>query len=219
MELQAMARRRSREDSWPWAKLSVVSAMIAMTLAVFALQRPAQAASDPAAFLENYGNRAISLLGDTSRSEEQRRGDFHQLLKEGFDLESISAFVLTPYWRQASQDQRDRFIDVFQDVLANRFLPLFRDAKSDSFTVQGSRNISGRDDLFSVETILLDDKGRRVNTSWRIKKTGSGYQILDISVEGASMAHTFRDEYRAYVRRSDQGLDGLIQQLQKRTAG
>ena len=67
--------------------------------------------------------------------------------------------------------------------------------------------------------MLVGNQGRRVRTSWRIKKVDGNFQILDVAVEGASMAHTFRDEYRAFVRRSDQGLDGLIQQLQKQASG
>jgi phospholipid transport system substrate-binding protein len=195
----------------------VLSGLIALAAAVAAQQRPAQSAAGPASFLESYGDRAISVLSDGSRSEAQQRGAFGDLLREGFDLESISAFVLTPYWRQASDQQRSRFIDVFQAVLAQRFLPLFEGARSESFAIESTRNIGGREDLYSVETVLIGDSGRRVNTSWRIKETGGGYRILDVNVEGASMAHTFRDEYRSFVRRSDQGIDGLIQQLEQRT--
>lgn len=216
---KAHMRRESIRQPWKWARVAALAGLVALAAAVAAQQRPAQSAADPASFLESYGDRAISLLSDGGKSEAQRRGAFGDLLREGFDLESISAFVLTPYWRQASDEQRSRFIDVFQAVLAQRFLPLFADAKSESFAIESTRNIAGRDDLYSVETVLTGDGGRRVNTSWRIKNTDGGYRILDVSVEGASMAHTFRDEYRSFVRRSDQGIDGLIQQLEKRTEG
>lgn len=199
--------------------LTVVSAALAVAMALFAAAPAAQSASAPEDFLESYGDRAIAVLGDDSQSEAQRREAFRDLLAEGFDLESISAFVLTSYWRQASEAQRSNFIAAFQSVLAARFLPLFNGAKSDSFAIENTRSISGRDDLFSVETVLVGNQGRRVRTSWRIKKVDGNFQILDVAVEGASMAHTFRDEYRAFVRRSDQGLDGLIQQLQKQASG
>ncbi len=218
--MTSQSRARSGEQGAALLKLRIVASLLAVCfIAVFASQRPALSANDPAAFLESYGDRAISLLGDTSRSQNERRGDFHQLLGEGFDLESISAFVLTPYWRSANAEQKSRFIEVFQSVLASRFLPLFDNAKSDSFSIQSARNINGREDLFAVETLLTGEDGRRVKTIWRIKNNGGSYQILDVSVEGASMAQTFRDEYRAYVRNNDQGLDGLIQKLEQQAAG
>ena len=219
MTALTIAKRESSGWGWFWARLALPVLAAAVLLSSLAQPRPALSAADPASFLERYGDRAISLLSDGSRSEAERGGDFRQLLSEGFDLESISAFVLTPYWRQASEDQRQRFLAAFQSVLANRFLPLFQGAKSESFAIESTRSIGGRDDLFSVETVLLGDNGRRVKTSWRIKRSGESFRILDVSVEGASMAHTFRDEYRAYVRRSDQGIDGLIEQLERRSAG
>lgn len=219
MTALAIAQRKFAERSWVWTKLALLSLAAAVILTSLAQPRSAYSAADPAAFLESYGDRAISLLSDGTRTEAERRGDFRDLLSEGFDLESISAFVLTPYWRQASGEQRQRFIAVFQSVLTNRFLPLFQNAKSESFSIESARNIGDRDDLYSVETVLRSDDGRRVNTSWRIKRTGEGFRILDVSVEGASMAHTFRDEYRTFVRRSDEGIDGLIRQLEKRAAG
>lgn len=202
-----------------WMFRAAISALALCALVIFAGARPAQAANDPAAFLDNYGDRAVAMLGDNSRSEAERREAFNQLLREGFDLESISAFVLTTYWREASEDQRNRFVDAFQGVLAKRFLPLFKDAKSESFAIQGTRNISGRDDLFTVETVLIDTQGRRIRTDWRIKQSGQDFRILDVSVEGASMAQTFRDEYRAFVRRSDDGLESLIKRLEQQAAG
>ena len=219
MNSQAAAKQNSSRDLSLWRRIVAVFAAAILVFAIAAQQRPALSAADPASFLESYGDRAISLLSDGSRSEAERRSDFRSLLSEGFDLESISAFVLTPYWRQASEAQRQRFIEAFRSVLANRFLPLFQDAKSESFAIESTRPISGRDDLFSVETVLTGDNGRRVNTSWRIKQTGEGFRILDVAVEGASMAHTFRDEYRSFVRRSDQGIDDLIQQLERRSEG
>ncbi|MEX0924209.1 MAG: ABC transporter substrate-binding protein [Rhodovibrionaceae bacterium] len=220
MTFPAIARRQRDPEASQWILRVAASVLVLCGIVLIAAsQRPALSANDPAAFLDSYGDRAVSLLGDQSRSESERREDFGQLLREGFDLESISAFVLSTYWREASEDQRSRFVEAFQGVLASRFLPLFEEAKSDSFAIRGSRNISGRDDLFMVETVLTDSKGRQVRTDWRVKKTGSGYQILDVSVEGASMAQTFRDEYRAFVRRSDQGLDGLIQRLEQQAAG
>lgn len=219
MNSRAQLAGLSISDPARWALLSVFAAMMVIAISITAIGRSAHAASDPADFLEGYGDRAIAVLGDSGQSEDARERAFRDLLAEGFDLESISAFVLTTYWRQASEDQRTRFIDAFTSVLSARFLPLFNGAESDSFAIETTRNIGGRDDLFSVETVLIGDKGRRINTSWRIKKAGDGFRILDVAVEGASMAHTFRDEYRSYVRRSDQGLDGLIQQLERRADG
>lgn len=219
MTFHAIARQQRDPEVSRWMLRAAASVVILSCIMLFAGPRLALSANDPAAFLDSYGDRAISMLGDQSRSESERREAFDQLLREGFDLESISAFVLTSYWREASEAQRSRFVEAFQDVLASRFLPMFADAKSDSFAIQGSRNISGRDDLFMVATVLTDRKGRQVKTDWRVKETGSGYQILDVSVEGASMAQTFRDEYRSFVRSSDQGLDGLIQRLEQQAAG
>ncbi|MDP6174074.1 MAG: ABC transporter substrate-binding protein, partial [Rhodospirillales bacterium] len=80
--------------------------------------------------------------------------------------------------------------------------------------ITGTRAVGRRDVL--VSTRLFRSSGPAVRAAWRIRAMNGGYKILDIMVEGVSMALTQRAEFASVIRR--QGLDGLIRRLHAQTA-
>ena len=56
-----------------------------------------------------------------------------------------------------------------------------------------------------------------VRADWRLTNRSGDYRILDLSVEGVSMALMLRQEFASVIRTKG-GLDGLIAALRERTA-
>ena len=55
---------------------------------------------------------------------------------------------------------------------------------------------------------------------WHVRKTGdNGYAVVDVSVEGVSMALTQRDEIAAVADRSGGTVDGLNQAMKQKING
>ena len=75
-------------------------AIIVLALAA-SVTTPSRAANDPAAFIADLGSKAVNVLTSTA-SEAERERQFRVLFEQSFDLQSISRFVLGPYWRTAS---------------------------------------------------------------------------------------------------------------------
>jgi len=69
----------------------------------------------PAEFVRQVGNEALEVMrADTTAQKEQF---FHQLLRLDFDTRSIAQFVLGPYWRAASEAERQEFRKLFEDYI------------------------------------------------------------------------------------------------------
>lgn len=155
----------------------------------------ASAATDPAGFLQSYSQRAIDTLSDSTKSADSRKEAFRRLLQEGFALPEIGRFVLGRYARAASEAEFDRFLDAFTSILARRYAPLFEGASEDQVSIGQAQPVDGRDDIYKVPSTVTLNDGSKSNVVWRVKDTGSGYQIMDVVAEGVSMAITLRDEY------------------------
>jgi phospholipid transport system substrate-binding protein len=72
-------------------------------------------------------------------SPQQKSAYFHRALREDFDLSSISRFVLGPYWRNASEEQRQEFKALSEDHLVRFYGQRFAQYNGESLRVIGSR--------------------------------------------------------------------------------
>jgi len=179
---------------------------------------PALAQGGPSAFLKGFSQEALQELTDKSASDAQKEQRFRSLLKQGFDVPTIAQFVIARYWRAASDTEQQEFIQVFEDYLVQRFLPLFAQYDGQGMKVGEARSDSGNKQLFWVPLQIDQSGGQQpIQTEWRLRSVSGSYKILDVRAEGASMALTLRDEY-ASVMRQKGGLAGLTQALKEQIA-
>lgn len=201
--------------------------MVATLLLAIALLLPASAplaangsANGAADFIEQLGQDAVDELSNADVPEDQRQAKFLDLLERGFAVEAISRFVLGRYWRVASDQQQDRFQEVFKRIVAQRFLPLFRGYERDDFAISGARPDPAQPNLYAVRTLVKrpgqsDADGQRVEVTWRVRPSEQGYEIVDIKAEGVSMAITLRSEYNSAIQRAGGNVGELIARLEQ----
>lgn len=192
-----------------------VTVLLPVLALVFTLSTTASAQDNPEEFIQDFGATALQQLTDQSISTDEREQRFRSLLQEGFDLRSISQFIIARHWRSASEEERKEFIQVFEDYLVQRFLPLFERYQGETFQTEGARVDSRNEDLSWVRVQFDRPQGDPVNTQWRVRHQDGRYNILDVRAEGASMALTLRDEYGSVMNQRG-GLSGLIDVLNQK---
>jgi phospholipid transport system substrate-binding protein len=191
-----------------------VLAMV-LVIAGFALGGQANAATgSPAAFVETLGDRALTMLRDETLTLEQREARFRTILREGFDLRLIGRFVIGRYWKQATDDQRSDYLSAFGDFIVRKYSTLLGGYAGESFTIL-SETQAGEND-FVVRTRIEGSGAAPIEADWRVRERKGEWRIIDIVVEGISMAVTQRAEFSSVVRRN--GIDGLIQVLAAQTS-
>jgi phospholipid transport system substrate-binding protein len=99
---------------------------------------PATADTDPAEFIDSLGNQALEVLRDGT-SLYQKQTYFHQLFDQDFDLSGISRFVLGPYWRVASEPERQEFQRLFEYYVMMTYGPRLADYRAQGLIVMGKR--------------------------------------------------------------------------------
>ena len=165
-------------------------------------------------FLLSLNAAALANLNDTAIGEDERHQRFRKMARESFDLARISKFVLGINWRRATPKQREEFLDVFEEVNLQRFMPLFAKYAEQKFTVDKTRQDQRKPRLYFIDSTVHRGQATPVSIEWRIAKNDDRYSILDVVAEGVSMALTLRNEYGAVVK--NEGVDGLIAKLREK---
>ncbi len=171
------------------------------------------AANDAALFINQLGNQAIDTLRATNLTLDQREARFRSLLSQGFDLRFIGRFVLGRYWRGATPDQQNDYIALYGEYLLQTYSARLGGYSGETLTVIGTRMVNDKD--FVVSTNLTRPSGPAIAADWRVRVIDGQYRIIDIMIEGISMAVTQRSEFASVVKRD--GIDGLLIILRART--
>jgi phospholipid transport system substrate-binding protein len=190
-------------------------AIIALALAA-GVPTPSRAASDPAAFIADLGSTAIKVLTSTA-SETDREHQFRVLFEQSFDLPSISRFVLGPYWRTANEQQRQEFTKLFETYVIHAYTVRFNAYAGQQLKVGSARPEGDSDALVQSEIALPNSNQPPVRVDWRVAKSGDGYKITDVTVEGVSMALTERQEFASVIQRGGGQVDALLKLLREKT--
>lgn len=134
------------------------------------------------------------------------------------DFRRVAQLVLGKYWRRATEAQRTRFINEFRNFLIRTYVTAmveFSDqivSHADNVRYLPFRNTDPEDVSVRMEIRLADRPPVSVNYSLYLKD--SNWLIYDLSVEGISLATTYRSSFASAIRRG--GLDKLIDQLAAR---
>jgi len=134
------------------------------------------------------------------------------------DFRRIGQIVLGKYWRRADEDQRARFIKEFRDFLVRTYVTAmieFSDqivSHANNVRYLPFRNTDPEDVTVRMEIKLPDRPPVSVNYSLYLK--GADWLIYDLSVEGISLATTYRSSFASEIRRN--GIDKLISKLAAR---
>jgi phospholipid transport system substrate-binding protein len=168
-----------------------------------------------AVFIADLGDRAIRTLSDTAVGDSSRRIQFRALFLEGFDVKALSRYAIGRYWRKADTDQRGEYQRLFTDFIVNTYAARFGQYSGERLVVIGERPIKGKDTI--VKSNIVRPEGAPVRVDWRVRQRENGFKVIDIIVEGVSMAITQRDEFASVIRRNGGNVGGLIQELKDKT--
>lgn len=190
--------------------------LLAVALAFVAAPAGADDANPAAsAFMQSLGSKAIGELTDPAVPQAERQARFRTLLDQHFDVPTIAKFTLGRYWRTATDEQRAEFSKLFEDFIVQSYSTRFAEYHGESFQVAGSSTdesgaivVHSKIDMPSSEDVRVD---------WHLRAAGGSFAIVDIVVEGVSMAVTQRSEFASVIQ-SRGGVAGLLEALRAKNA-
>ena len=174
------------------------------------------AESDPGSYVMEMTTNAINTLTNKSTSQNEKEVQFGELFDKNFDVSSISRFVLGKYWKQASLDQKKKFIKAFRNYVVKTYSSRFNEYSGEQLTLLNFENESNPK-IFVVHTGLEIEDASMIMIDWRIGKKKDRFVILDIIIEGISLAVTQRSEFVSVIDQNEGSIDKLISLLKEKT--
>lgn len=194
---------------------AVATGAVILVLAILAVGPRAQVTADPRAFVGTLGARAIEVLGP-SVPAVQRQARFRELLQNDFDIPGIGQFVLGRYWRAATPQEQQEFLQLFQEYVVQAYSARLGEYGGAPFRVTGSRPAG---DEVVVTSEIARPGAPPIQLDWFLVNRGGALKITDVYVGGVSMKVTQRDEFSSIIQRNGGQVQPLLAQLRQKIAG
>ena len=175
-----------------------IALAFAVIAGVSAASGAVAAGQTPAEFIRVIGADVLQeMRADVPLA--QKADYFRQMLRQDADLEGISRFVLGPYWRVASAEQRQEFQRLFEDYIIRSDGPMLVQHSGGTFRVTGSRSDPAG---VIVTSQIASPQGQPIEMDWRLGLSDGRYKIQDVSVDGVSAAMSRRSQVEAMMSRA-----------------
>ena len=199
---------------------TVLLASLALGVAVAQAQNapaaPAAASADnPSDVVQTA---AQSMLGDLDKDRDSYRRDpakvgqlVDKYLLPHFDTQYSAQLVLGRYWRTASAEQRQHFVDAFYHSLLTNYGAALVDFTADRLKVFPTK-VDADAQRATVRTEVKRSNGDRVSVNYYLRKTPQGWKAWDVVIDGISYVNSYREDFGAQIEQ--QGLDAVIKRLE-----
>jgi phospholipid transport system substrate-binding protein len=171
----------------------------------------------PAAeMIDALGVEAKAVLSDESMSQETRQRHFREMLARELDIPLLARYMLGRYWKSAAPEALRAYEDAFAEYVLVRYTTLLGGAgEIEVFEVVGSTAAENGDVL--VETRIGRVDAEPVTTAWRMRDRDGRFIVIDLVVEGVSMAQTQRQEFASILRSNGGRVEDLVTVLKEKT--
>ncbi len=140
------------------------------------------------------------------------------IMERRANMPQLARFSAGRIWLEMSEDQRARYSEAFAHFVSVIYARRFKDVSGDPKIQIGRVLDAGRKGIL-VQTPLSPPSGEPLAVEWLVSDRSGKIEIVDILVEGISMAVTQREEIGALYQSQGQDVDQLIAKLEAEKAG
>ena len=163
-------------------------------------------------FVSNFADNAIRILGNESLDINQKNLQFTDLVMSSIDMNLISKFVLSKYWKIASQEQRDVYIKAFEEYFISSYANKLDQYSGEKIVIVSSD--TAKKFVIVKSNIVRDGADTlKIELDWRLLTRDGQTKIIDLSIEGISLIVAQREEFQSYLSNNDGDLNALINKL------
>lgn len=163
--------------------------------------------------IERLGGEAIRTISNKGLDDAGKKQVFKRLLTQNFDMSTIGRFAMGKFWRTATPQQQAEYQRLYERMIIDVYTARFNKYSGQTFEVTGNRVDESGDIV--VSSAVKSDGGTPVNVDWRVRPKGGAYRIIDVMVEGVSMAVTQRNDFAGVIQQGGGTIDALLDYLKK----
>jgi len=145
---------------------------------------------------------------------QQIYGLVENILLPHFDFQTIARWVMGKYWRQASEEQRQRFTQEFRTLLVNTYANALLEYSNEVIYFYPQSSATADEATVRSEVRLKSGPAIPINYSMHVR--GDAWKVYDVVIDGISLVTNYRSTLGGQIR--DEGIDGVIQKLKQRNS-
>lgn len=164
---------------------------------------------EAAQFISSLSESAVAVLRDQSISLDQREQQLREIVSQNFNVRVIGKYVLGDAWDQTSEDERAEYLNLFSSYVLQTYTQRLGGYSGQTLRVDSSKQHREKDAL--VSTTIIQDGSDPIAIAWLVRNTKDGMRILDVVIDGKSLALAQKKEFQTIVARDK--VSGLLQLL------
>nr|WP_039859788.1 ABC transporter substrate-binding protein [Halomonas titanicae] len=132
-------------------------------------------------------------------------------LEQVADFRYIGASVMGNYFRNASPEQRRRFVDVFRQTLIDTYTRGLVTFDYDELRVLNAQQAQRYDDQASVAMEVVANNGKVYPVSYSLRLSDGEWRVVNVIVNGINLGLTFRNQFDQAMRDNNRDYDAVIE--------
>ena len=167
-------------------------------------------------FIQTTGQELVAAINDTRSDLASRRLKVAAVLRKAVDIDGVGRFILGRWWRQASAQEQQEYLKLFEETLIRNLSARFGEYQGVRFSLGRSQQRTEDDVL--VNTIIERPNSAPFSLDWRVGEVGGGPKVVDVIAEGTSLRLTQRSEYSSVIQRNNGSVAALLQAMKGQIA-
>jgi phospholipid transport system substrate-binding protein len=166
------------------------------------------------AFVRHMAQDALSILHDPKKSFSSRKETLENAFVTVVDIQWIARFVLGKNWHSASDEQQERYTELYRKYLTKTYISTFNE--NPKRKIRDIRILSVSDtenEKFSVRTELHLVNKEVVKVDYVVRDKDNRYKVIDIAIQGVSLLNSHREQFNELA--SAKGVDAVIGELEQ----
>lgn len=166
-------------------------------------------------YVDNNTQNLVKTLNEKRGLYEKDPDAFYQSMEQalqGFvDFRRIAARVMGRYARQATPEQRDRFVEKFKRSLFNSYAKALVDADQFSIRVKEAVIDPSSADRASVSMEVESASGNKYPVTYSMYRNDEGRWLMEnVIVEGVNIGLAFRDRFAQDMEANNGDVEAVI---------
>jgi len=194
--------------------LKKISFKFSLILILFSAFTAKSFALEPKDFVQSVVDEASSILSKNF-TKEQKIEKLQSIAKETVDIKGIGYYSLGVHRKGLSDDKKKEYLDIFEKYFLKSFSSRLAEYTDPKISVDSQRKLNEKYTMVSSVLLATKDKPE-VKIDWRIvTKNPSKPLIIDVVIEGVSLAKVQKEEFNSIVQSNDGNINALIVSLKE----
>ena len=160
-------------------------------------------AIEPYLFVQETADKASEAL-NKRQSKEEKMEILKIIAKETVDIKGIGYYSLGAYRKKLSDKKKDDYFEVFEGYFLKSFSSRLAEYTDPKIRVDTQKKLNDKYTMVS-STLLATSEKPEIKIDWRvITKNPDNPLIIDVIIEGVSLAKVQREEFNSIIQNNDE---------------